>query len=122
MVSPILVVDDERDLVATYERLLRRAGYRVIPAGTRQAALDAIQSERLVLVVSDLMLPDGSGLDVVRAATAATPRTPVVVVTGFPSPAARQAALDAGAAAFIAKPFSVRSFTALVDRLARGRA
>jgi DNA-binding response OmpR family regulator len=118
----ILVVEDESDLVVTYERLLRRRGYRVIPAGTRQAALSAIQSERLTLVVSALVLPDGSGLDVVRAARGAAPSPPVIVVTAFPSPAAERAALDAGAAAFIAKPFSVPSFMALVERVVGGDA
>jgi DNA-binding NtrC family response regulator len=116
-VTSILVVDDEADLLATYERLLRRHGYRVIPAGTRRCALDAISSQRLALVVSDLRLPDGDGLDVVRAARALTPGPPVIVVTGFPSPAAQRLAMEAGAAAFVAKPFSVPSFSALVERL-----
>jgi two-component system response regulator PilR (NtrC family) len=116
--SAILVVDDETDLVATYERLLRRSGYHVIAAETRQAALDAIGTDRLRLIVCDLNLPDGSGLDVVRAARAAAPSPPVIVVTGFPSPAVQREALDAGAAAFLAKPFSVPSLMALVERLA----
>lgn len=117
----ILVVDDEVDLLTTYERLLGRRGYRVIPAATRQAALDTLASQRLTLVVSDLRLPDGSGLDVVRAARAATPSPPVIVVTGFPSASAQRAALDAGAFAFLAKPFDVASFTALVDQVIMGR-
>src|SRR5438094_6701431 len=67
----ILVVDDEADLAATYERLLRRQGYRVVSAGTLQAGLRVIETEPLRLVIADLRLPDGDGLDVVRAARAA---------------------------------------------------
>lgn len=115
--SSILVVDDEIDLTSTYERLLSRIGYRVIPAGTRQQALDHLQSERLVLVVSDLRLPDGDGLDVVKAARAMAPAPPVIVATGFASETSRQKALQAGAAAYLSKPFAVTDFLDLVQRL-----
>jgi DNA-binding response OmpR family regulator len=118
MSSNILVVDDEPDLAATYERLLRRMGYRVITTGTRRGALAALQSERLVLVVADLRLPDGDGLDVVRTARAAVPPPPVIVVTAVSSPADRRLALEAGAAAYLAKPFGLPSFMELVTRLA----
>jgi DNA-binding response OmpR family regulator len=118
MPSSILVVDDEPDLAATYERLLRRMGYRVIPTGTRRDALDVLRSERLVLVVADLRLPDGDGLDVVRSARAAVPPPPVLVVTATPSPENRSQALAAGAAAYLGKPFAIPSFMELVTRLA----
>ncbi len=102
----VLVVDDEEDLVATYVRLLGRQGYRVIPAGTRGAALAVIEREPLALLISDLRLPAGDGLAVVRAATALPYRTPAIVVTGFSSEATRLAAFEAGASAYFAKPFS----------------
>jgi DNA-binding response OmpR family regulator len=111
----ILVVDDEADLVATYERLLRRRGYRVVSAGSRRDGLSMIATEPLLLVVSDLRLPDGDGLDVVRAARATPPPTPVIVVTGFQSDMSRRAALAAGAAAYLPKPFSASAFSSLVD-------
>jgi DNA-binding response OmpR family regulator len=117
LTSAVLVVDDEADLTVTYERLLRRMGYRVIPTGTRRDALDVLRSERLVLVVSDLRLPDGDGLDVVRAARTSSPSPPVIVATAFPSRANERQALDAGAAGFLTKPFSIPSFMELVSRL-----
>jgi DNA-binding response OmpR family regulator len=120
MTPSILVVDDERDLLSTYERLLARRGFRVVTAATREAGLDAVRSERLALVVSDLRLPDGDGLDIVRSAATTHTPPPVIVVTGFGSPSTRRRALDAGASAFLAKPFSVPGFMALVDRLLPG--
>lgn len=113
----ILVVDDEDDLTATYERLLRRRGYQVIRAGTRLKALRAVESEPLHLVVADLRLPDGDGLDVVRAARATRAPPPVIVVTGFPSETTRTRAIQAGASAYLDKPFSISTFTDLVDAL-----
>lgn len=113
----ILVVDDEADLLATYERLLRRHGYAVVPVGSREAALGAVRSGRPALVITDLRLPDGDGLDVVHAARAAAPPTPVIVVTGFPTAQARQATLAAGASAFLPKPFSSSELAGLVLKL-----
>ena len=119
----ILVVDDEADLAATYERLLRRQGYRVVSAGTLQAGLRVIETEPLRLVIADLRLPDGDGLDVVRAARALPAPPPVLVATVLASRASYQAALAAGATAFLAKPFATGVFNRLAnDLLARGDA
>ena len=114
MTAAVLVVDDEADFLATYDRLLRRHGYRTIAAGSRQAALAALEGEPLGLVISDLRLPDGDGLDVVRAARARLHPPPVIVVTGFTSEQSRRQALAAGATAYLAKPFSTSVLTSLV--------
>jgi DNA-binding response OmpR family regulator len=119
MPPPILVVDDETDLVASYERLLRRQGYRVVSAGSYGAGLAVIEREQLALVITDLRLPDGDGLDLVRAARRLPTPTPSMVVTGFASEASRTASMAAGASAFLAKPFAAASFTSLVDRVVR---
>lgn len=118
----ILVVDDEADLLATYERLLRRQGYWVVATVTRRMALDALHWAHPALVVADLRLADGDGLDVVRAARALQVPPPVIVVTGFPSAESRQQALQAGASAYLSKPFPVATFAGLVQDLLRARA
>lgn len=116
----ILVVEDEADLVVTYDRLLRRQGYRVATAASRVEGLKAIESAPPALVIADLRLPDGDGLDIVRAARAREPRVPVIVVTAFASSAARDAALASGASAFLAKPFPAAALLRLVhDELER---
>lgn len=113
----VLTVDDEVDLLATYARLLKRLGYRVITATTRAEGLRALGSEFPKLVVADIRLPDGNGLDVVRAARATPSAPPVIVVTGFGLDSAQQAAMEAGASAFLSKPFSASAFLELVARL-----
>ena len=114
MMDHVLVVDDEQDLIASYERLLRRQGYRVIARGSRQDGLAVIAQEPLVLVIADLRLPDGDGLDVIRAARRAPAPIPAIVVTGFGTDASRRAALAAGASGYLAKPFATAAFTAVV--------
>ena len=114
MTAAVLIVDDEADFLATYDRLLRRQGYRTITAGSRQAALEALEGERPDLIIADVRLADGDGLDVVRAARACREPPPVIVVTGFASEQSRRQALAAGATAYLAKPFSTSALTALV--------
>lgn len=113
----ILVVDDEPDLATTCERLLRRLGWRVVTAGTCEAALLALAARpRPALAIVDRQLPDGDGLDVLRAATASG--IPVIMVTGYGSAATRRLTLDEGAAGFLAKPFSSRDLLDLVRAIA----
>jgi len=113
---PILVVDDEADFVANYQRLLRRRGYRVVSAGSRGDGLVILEREPLALVITDLRLPDGDGLELVRVARRLPTPTPSIVVTGFASEASRMAALAAGASGYLAKPFVAASFISLVEK------
>jgi two-component system response regulator PilR (NtrC family) len=116
----ILIVDDEADLVSTYERLLQRRGHRIVSAGSCREGLLVVERELLALVVTDLRLPDGDGLDIVRAARRTTPHpTPSLVVTGFASEASRAAALAAGASGYLAKPFGAAALVSLVEQTLR---
>ena len=118
----ILVVDDEPDLVATYERLLQRKGYRVVSAGSCRDGLVVVEREPLALVLTDMRLPDGDGLDIVRAARCTAPSpTPSLVVTGFASETGRSAALAAGASGYLAKPFGAAALLSLVQSTLAGR-
>jgi two-component system response regulator PrrA len=110
----VLVVDDEADFLATYERLLRRQGYEVVTATSRATGLAALAGEPPHLVISDVRLPDGDGLDVVRAARGLPEPMPVIVVTGYPSDETRRAALAAGATTFLAKPFAAAVLLAAI--------
>lgn len=116
----VLVVDDEDDMRVTYERLFRRLGYSVALAKTRTEGITLVGSERLALVVADVKLADGSGLDVVAAARRGATPVPAIVVTGFASTESQRLAREAGAAAFLVKPFSASAFTELVRRTVGG--
>ena len=117
MTHPVLVVEDEADFVTTYDRLLRRHGCRMISASSLGDALAILKTEPLALVIADLRLPDGDGLDVVRAARERRQPLPVIVVTGFASEQSRRQALRAGAVAYLAKPFSTSALTSLIQEV-----
>ena len=118
----VLVVEDEPDMVATYERLLRRQGYEVVSARTLADGLRTLLHRTPDLLIADVKLPDGDGLDVVRVAQGMAVPPPAIVVTGFASTLTREAALAAGATAVMTKPFATEAFVVLLRSLLRPRA
>lgn len=117
----ILVVDDEPDLVANCERLLRRAGHVSLRAYTGPDAMALIDREEPDLVVADLRLPGADGLAVTRHARHHVPPIPVILITAYDSSQARRAASESGADVYLAKPFSNAAFLDAVQRVLPGR-
>ena len=115
--TAILVVDDEAEFLATYQRLLGRDGFRVVAAPSLATAFAALGRERFAVLIADLRLPDGDGLDLVREARTTTPPTRTIVVSGAVTAATRAAVRSAGAE-FIAKPFDATALAARVRELA----
>jgi DNA-binding NtrC family response regulator len=111
----VLVVDDESDLAESCARLLRRRGYRVVTANSCASGRAALAGASPALLVSDVRLPDGDGLDLVRTATALTPPVPSIVISGYLSATSQTAARAAGAVAFLAKPFTNDAFSRAVE-------
>ncbi len=118
----ILVVEDEADLAATVEYNLRREHMRTRSAASVQEALaGAAEAPRPDLVLLDLMLPDGSGVDVCRALRAdpATAEIPILMVTALTAEAERVAGFEAGADDYVTKPYSVRELLLRVKAVLR---
>ena len=100
------------------EILFRREGYSVVSAPGCKAALDAIASapQPFPAIVSDLSMPDGSGLDVLAAAKGRSPSTEVILVTAHSTIENALAAMRSGAYDFVAKPFESAELAALVGK------
>jgi DNA-binding response OmpR family regulator len=103
----ILIVDDERDLVDAYVQLLERSGYRCTGAFDANQAIQMIDAESPDLVITDLSLPDNSGVEIVRRVRAKLPVTPIIVMSGHNTPGLHEAALAAGAHISLLKPVSI---------------
>jgi DNA-binding response OmpR family regulator len=117
--APVLVVDSDPTLVTSYERLLRRFGCRVFSARSRREALRYLSRERVQLVIVDVGLSDGSGLDVVRIACGCRTPPVVIIVTGSPVDGSGRRAFEAGATAYINKPIGLPGFSVLLEGLLR---
>ncbi len=113
----LLVVDDEPDLRTLYELTLVREGYDVESAGTVEDAW-ALLLERgpgaFALVITDMRLPDGTGLDLLRRIDHAGRHEKAVVITAYGSPENAVEALKAGAYDYLTKPVDLRQFRAVV--------
>lgn len=102
----ILIVEDDDLLRDAFRLLLEDAGYQVLEAGSARQALDLTFDRFPALVVLDLGLPDGPGLDVVRAIRMDPDLkdTPVIALTGRVGESERRACLEAGCDRYLAKP------------------
>jgi DNA-binding response OmpR family regulator len=115
----ILLVDDEADLVDLVCRALVDEGHRVDVARTAAQADYALLENSYEVIVLDLGLPDGSGLDVCRRARAAQISTPVLMLTAQTAVETRVESLDTGADDFLGKPFAVAELKARIRALGR---
>jgi EAL domain-containing protein (putative c-di-GMP-specific phosphodiesterase class I) len=106
MLGRILVVDDEAAVQRMLERILSHAGHEVRTAGSSEEALHRIDAEPFDMVLTDLQMPGGSGLDLLRAVRARALDLPVVFLTGQPSVASAAGAVEHGAFRYLLKPIS----------------
>jgi two-component system response regulator PilR (NtrC family) len=113
-IPTVLIVDDEPDLLELADLTLARMGLNVERAATVQSALAKIGARRYDLCLTDMRLPDGEGLEIVRHISAYAPLTPVAVITAFGSADNAVAALKAGAFDYLSKPISLEQLRTLV--------
>ncbi len=114
----ILVVDDDRTLREGCANILRLDGHHVVAFGRGEEAIDAAERQHFDIALVDLYMTPISGMDVLRAITAASRDTLVVVMTGNPTVASSLDALRAGAWDYLPKPFSASHLQVLVGRAA----
>ena len=95
--AAILVVDDESSARTTLALLLKKRGHRVTDADGVRAAVKALAEEAFEVIVTDLRMPDGDGLDVLRAATAHCPEADVILLTAFAGWESAKEAIQLGA-------------------------
>lgn len=117
----LLVVDDEPDLRTLYELTLLREGYEVSTASTVEDAWQQLQEHRFSAVITDMRLPDGTGLDLLQRLERAGRGERSIVITAYGSADNAVQALKAGAYDYLTKPVDLRQFRAVVAS-ALGRA
>ena len=114
----VLVVDDEPQIVRGLRVVLRNAGFQVDSAATKEEALDALAHRPPDAVLLDLVLPDGSGVDVCREVRGWS-SVPIVVVSAVGDEREKVRALDAGADDYVTKPFGSAELTARLRAVLR---
>ena len=116
MSEELLVVDDEPQMLIAINETLRRKGYAVTTAGSGMEALCRLKERYYQLVLTDLRMPEVSGLDLLKKVKTLSPQTPVVLLTAYGTIQNAVDAMRQGAFDYLLKPFSSESLEAVVRR------
>ena len=110
MSQKILIIEDEPDIRKTLEYNISREGYKVVSVSSLSEGKEQINSSDFSLILLDLMLPDGSGLDLCREIKSDKDKssTPIIILTAKDDEVDKVVGFELGADDYVTKPFSVR--------------
>jgi two-component system response regulator PilR (NtrC family) len=112
----ILVVDDEQSMREFLEIFFRREGFDVTTTGDVESALLRVGADEFDVVISDVQMPERSGLDVLRGVKESSPETVVIMITAFATAETAITAMKEGAYDYVTKPFKVDELRLVVDK------
>ena len=121
MSTTILIVEDDEGIRTSLEKSFSRRDYEVVTAGLVAAGCRVLTERKIHVILVDLRLPDGSGLDVLTAARDLDPDIDVVVITAFPEVSTAVRAMREGARDYIVKPFDLEDLHLSVRRVIETR-
>jgi two-component system, NtrC family, response regulator PilR len=113
-VKKILIVDDEPSMRELLSIMLRKESFEVLVAESRATAAAMLAKGPVDMVITDVRLPDGDGIEILRHVKAASPETVVIVMTAFGSTQTAVAALKLGAHDYLTKPFDIEELKIVV--------
>jgi DNA-binding NtrC family response regulator len=116
MQEELLVVDDEPQMLIAINETLRRRGYSITTAGSGIEALRRLKEKYYQLVITDMRMPEVSGLDLLRKVKNLAPQTPVILLTAYGTVQNAVEAMRDGAYDYLLKPFSSESLENVVRR------
>jgi DNA-binding NtrC family response regulator len=116
MEEELLVVDDEPQMLIAINETLRRSGYSITTAGSGIEALRRLKEKYYQLVITDMRMPEVSGIDLLRKVKNLTPQTPVILLTAYGTIQNAVDAMRDGAYDYLLKPFSSESLESIVRR------
>jgi len=112
----ILVVDDDDPVRVMLARLLRTQGYTVLQAAHADAARQVLDEKRPDLVISDIVMPGESGIELRREIAGRWPELPVILISGYSAEGPAEFASRTPNTTFVQKPFAADHFLALVEQ------
>lgn len=115
----ILIVDDDLQIRKLLGRYLAEQGFRITLASDRRTLEAALEFNDIKLIVLDVMLPDGSGLDICRDMRAENSPIPVILLTALKEDVDRIIGLEIGADDYLGKPFNPRELAARIRAVLR---
>jgi hypothetical protein len=115
----VLLIEDHADSARAMARLLRTFGYEVDVAHGIVEGRDKVEGNPIDLLISDLLLPDGSGLDFMRTLRATRPQLKAIAISGFTQSSDVKESIDAGFNAHVAKPVDFNKLREVIEQVVR---
>ena len=116
----IWLLDDDASMLKALGRLLNSAGFTVEKFNHPADFLSELEQRECRVAILDVWMPDMNGLEVQACLRRESPKTRIIFITGRDDPSVRQTALDAGAFAFLAKPFEDEVLLQLIEKAVTG--
>ena len=113
----ILIVDDEAGIVQEIKEFLTEEGYEVQTADSAKAGIRILEELKPDVILVDVKLPDASGIDVLKASKEKSPKTKVIMVTGYVDQNIMDEAESLGRDAFLQKPFDLVKIVDEIQKL-----
>jgi len=115
----VLVIDDEEIVHASVGKILARAGFQTTSVYSAREGLEKLRQEAFQLVITDLMMPEMNGIEMLQALQTEGIRVPIVMITGYPTIKTALVAMRLGATDYLAKPFTRKELLSPVKRALR---
>jgi two-component system response regulator PilR (NtrC family) len=112
----VLIVDDDGNLCQQLGKIIEFFGYEAVLAASNAEARQQIKNGVPDLVIADLHLPDGTGLDLMHELHLADPHLPVIILTGYPSQESIRRTMLEGGYTYLAKPVALDQLRQIIER------
>jgi DNA-binding NtrC family response regulator len=120
MSAHLLIVEDDSEMRDLLRKVLEKEGYAVAVAANIHDATACLSRDAFDLVVTDMLMPEDGGLELLRGIRQTQPRLPVIIITAFGDWGSYSRALELGAAAFISKPLRMAELIAAIHTALAG--
>ncbi len=111
----VLVVDDDQIVLASCRRVLEAEGFSVVTATSVSQAIEEAVAQGFGLIIADIRMPERDGLQLMKKVSAWKRPTPVIAMSGYPTPESIQSSLTSGAFVFLPKPFTPEELIAALQ-------
>ncbi len=111
----VLVVDDDAIVLASCRRVLEAEGLTVVTATTVSQAVEEAVAQGFGLIIADIRMPERDGFQLMKKVSAWRKPTPVIAMSGYPTPESVQSSLTSGAFVFLPKPFTPEELIAALQ-------
>lgn len=115
-IKNVLIVDDDPDVLNMLERMLKNLEYNTFIAANGEIAIDVIHENKIDVVVSDLVMPEMDGMELLKRVKSQKRDIPFVMITGHPTIETAVEAIKKGAYDYLTKPFQVEEVQIKIDR------